>query len=159
MAGEPVQSTADSRGVRISGQTMDRPCSGAQRNSSGYPLQSPISPSLPLPRVTLCHHVWNGLYHLYTHSIRGRVEHQGRSGRVGHGRNPLPWPRRRRARESDRFVTPTVVTDRSYGAGHKTWEVLPVQCTTLSTRIPTFRPFVLIRSVVGYKYGALESWW
>ena len=30
--------------------------------SSGYLLQSPISPSLPLPRVTVCHHVCNGLY-------------------------------------------------------------------------------------------------
>ena len=59
---ESVQSTAGSRGVRISGQTMDRPCSEAQCKSSGYTLQSPISPSLPLPRVTVCHHVSNGLY-------------------------------------------------------------------------------------------------
>ena len=29
-AGESVQSTTGSRGVRISGQTMDRPCSEAQ---------------------------------------------------------------------------------------------------------------------------------
>ena len=43
-AGESVQSTAGSRGVRISGQTMDRPCSEAQCKCSGYPLQSPISP-------------------------------------------------------------------------------------------------------------------
>ena len=61
-AGESVQSTTGSRGVRISGQTMDRPCSEAQCKSSGYPLQSPISPLLPLPRVTVCHHVSNGLY-------------------------------------------------------------------------------------------------
>jgi hypothetical protein len=60
-AGVSVQSTAGSRGVRISGQTMDRPCSEAQCKSNGYPLQSPISPSLPLPRVTVCHHVLNGL--------------------------------------------------------------------------------------------------
>ena len=50
-----------SRGVRISGQTMGRPCSEAQCESSGYPLQSPVSPSLPLPRVTVCHHVSDGL--------------------------------------------------------------------------------------------------
>jgi len=49
--------------------------------------------------------------------------HQGRSGSAGRGRNHLLWPRRRCARESDKFVTPTLVTDRSYGAGHKTWEV------------------------------------
>ena len=67
--GESVQSTAGSRGVRISGQTMDRPCSEAQCKSSGYSLQSPISPSLPLPRVTMCHHVSNGLY-ILQHSER-----------------------------------------------------------------------------------------
>ena len=60
--GESVQSTAGSRGLRISGDTMDRPCSEAQCKSSGYTLQSPISPSLPLPRVTVCHHVSNSLY-------------------------------------------------------------------------------------------------
>jgi len=62
-AGESVQSTTGSRGVRISGQTMDRPCSNVECKSSGYPLQSPISPSLPLPHVTMCHHVLNGLYY------------------------------------------------------------------------------------------------
>jgi hypothetical protein len=61
-AGESVQSTTGSRGVRIRGQTMDRPRSEAQCKSTGYPLQSPISFSLPLPRVTVCHHVSNGLY-------------------------------------------------------------------------------------------------
>jgi len=62
LAGESVQSTAGSRGVRISGQTMDGPCTEVQWESSGYPLQLPISPLLPLPRVTACRHVSNGLY-------------------------------------------------------------------------------------------------
>ena len=70
-AGESVQSTAGIRGVRISGQTMDRPCSEAQCKSSGYPLQSPISPSLPLPHVTVCHHVSNSLY---SFPLRGWVK-------------------------------------------------------------------------------------
>jgi len=30
---------------------------------TGYPLLSPVSPSLPLPCVTLCHHVSTGVYH------------------------------------------------------------------------------------------------
>jgi len=30
--------------------------------STGYPLHSPISPSLPLPCVTVCHHISTGLY-------------------------------------------------------------------------------------------------
>ena len=29
---------------------------------TGYPLHSPVSPSLPLPYVTVCHHVSTGLY-------------------------------------------------------------------------------------------------
>jgi hypothetical protein len=62
-AWESVQSITGSREVRISGQTMDRQCYEVQCKSSGYPLQSPISPSLPLPRVTVCHHVSKGLYH------------------------------------------------------------------------------------------------
>ena len=65
-AGDSVQSTAGSRGVQISGRTMDRPCSEALCKSSGYPLQSPISPSLPLLSLTVCHHVSNGLYHPVT---------------------------------------------------------------------------------------------
>ena len=30
---------------------------------TGYPLHSPVSPSLPLPCITVCHHVSTGLYH------------------------------------------------------------------------------------------------
>jgi len=33
--------------------------------STGYPL--PVSPSLPLPCVTVCHHVSTGLYLLSSH--------------------------------------------------------------------------------------------
>ena len=31
--------------------------------STGYPLHSPVSPSLPLPCVTVCHHISNWLYY------------------------------------------------------------------------------------------------
>jgi hypothetical protein len=30
--------------------------------STGYPLHSPVSPSLPIPCVTVCHHISTGLY-------------------------------------------------------------------------------------------------
>jgi hypothetical protein len=30
--------------------------------STGYPLHSPVSPLLPIPRVTVCHHISTGLY-------------------------------------------------------------------------------------------------
>ena len=57
-----VQSTAGSRGVRISRQRLYRPCSDAQCKAAGYPLHSHLSPSLPLPCVTVCHQVPNALY-------------------------------------------------------------------------------------------------
>jgi len=42
------------------------------QHNAGYPLHSPFSPSLPLPCVTVCHHISSGLYNttLATHSIR-----------------------------------------------------------------------------------------
>ena len=68
-AGSSVQSTTGSRGVRISGSnagyTMFR-CSG---KSTGYPLRSPVSPSLPLPCVTVCHHISVGLYHRFKQPV------------------------------------------------------------------------------------------
>jgi len=35
--------------------------------NTGYPLHSPISPSLPLPCVTVCHHISTGLYYQPIH--------------------------------------------------------------------------------------------
>ena len=63
-AGASVQSSTDSRGVRISGSngsnagyTMFR----GSVKSTDYTLHSPVSPSLPLPCVTVCHHISTGL--------------------------------------------------------------------------------------------------
>ena len=61
-AGVSVQSTTGSQGVRISGQRLYRPCSDVQSKASGYSLHSHLSPSLPLPCVTVCHQVPNALY-------------------------------------------------------------------------------------------------
>jgi len=56
-AGASVQSTAGSRGVFISdsnaGYTMFR----GSVKSTGYPLHSLVSPSLPHPCVNVCHHI------------------------------------------------------------------------------------------------------
>ena len=41
---------------------LDRPRSEVKWNCTGYPLHSPVSPSLPLPCVTVCHQVPNELY-------------------------------------------------------------------------------------------------
>jgi hypothetical protein len=61
-AGASVQSTTGSRGVRISdsnaGYTMFRD----SVRSTGYTIHSPVSPSLPLPCVTVFHHISTGLY-------------------------------------------------------------------------------------------------
>ena len=52
-----VQSTAGSRGVRISGSNARYTMFLGSVKGTGYPLHSPVSPSLPLPCVTVCHHV------------------------------------------------------------------------------------------------------
>jgi len=42
---------------------LDTPCSRGGVKGTGYTLHSAVSPSLPLPCVTVCHHVSTGLYH------------------------------------------------------------------------------------------------
>ena len=61
-AGASVQSTVGSRGVRISGSNAGYTMFRGSVKSTGYPLHSPVSPSLPLPCVTACHHISIGLY-------------------------------------------------------------------------------------------------
>ena len=36
---------------------------------TGYPLHSPVSLSLPLLRVTVCHHISTGVYHSISDAI------------------------------------------------------------------------------------------
>jgi hypothetical protein len=65
LAGASVQSTTGSRGVRISGSNGNNAGYTTFRGSvtgTGYPLHSPVPPSLPHPCVTVCHHVSTGLY-------------------------------------------------------------------------------------------------
>ena len=68
-AGASVQSTTGSRGVRISGSNTGYTMFRGSVKSLGYPLHSPVSPSFPLPCVTVCHHISTGLYscRLYSH--------------------------------------------------------------------------------------------
>jgi len=60
-----VQSTTGSRVVRISGNNAGYTMFRGSVKSTGYPLHSPVSPSLPLPCVTVCHHIsaWVYLVH------------------------------------------------------------------------------------------------
>ena len=61
-AGASVQSTTGSRGVRISGSNARYNMFRGSAKSTGYPLHSPVSPSLLLPCVTVCHHISTGVY-------------------------------------------------------------------------------------------------
>jgi hypothetical protein len=60
-AGASVQSTTGSRGVRISGSNAEYTTFRGSVKNTGYPLHSPVSPSLPLPWFTVCHHISTGL--------------------------------------------------------------------------------------------------
>jgi len=62
-----VQSTTGSRGVRISGTNAGYTMFRGSVKSTGYPLHSRVSPSLPFPCVTVCHHISTGLYHRQFH--------------------------------------------------------------------------------------------
>ena len=60
-AGASVQSTTGSRGVRISGSNAEYTMFRGSVKGTGYPLHLSVSPSLPLPCVTECHHVSSGV--------------------------------------------------------------------------------------------------
>jgi hypothetical protein len=61
-AGASVQSTTGSRGGRISGSNTGYTMFRGSVKRTGYPLHSTFSPSIPLPCVTVCHHISTGLY-------------------------------------------------------------------------------------------------
>ena len=61
-ARESVQSTTGSRGVRINSSNAAYTMFRGSVESTGYALHSPVSLSLPLLCVTVCHHISNGLY-------------------------------------------------------------------------------------------------
>jgi hypothetical protein len=64
-AGLSVQSTTGNGGVRISGSNAGYAMFRGSAKSTGYPHHSPVSPSLRLPCVTVCHHISTGLYNMH----------------------------------------------------------------------------------------------
>ena len=56
--GRRVQSTTGSRGVHISGSNAGYTMFQGSVKSTGYPLNSPVSPLLPLPCVSVSHHTY-----------------------------------------------------------------------------------------------------
>jgi len=63
-AGASVQSTTGSRGVHISGSNAGYTMLRGSVKGTGYTLHSPVSPSLSLSCVTVCHHISAGVYWL-----------------------------------------------------------------------------------------------
>jgi hypothetical protein len=59
-----------SRYVRISGSNAGYTVFRGSVKGTGYPLHSPVSPSLPLPCVTVCHHISTGVYHHETNTVK-----------------------------------------------------------------------------------------
>ena len=72
-AGASVQSTTGSRGVRIRGNNAGYAMFRGSAKSTGYPLHSPVSPSLPLLCVTVCYHIST---EVYQHTLRNNTEEQ-----------------------------------------------------------------------------------
>ena len=64
-----VHSTTDNRGVRISGSNTGYTMFRGSVKGTGYTLHSPVSPSLPLPCVTVCHHISAGLLKLLIYIV------------------------------------------------------------------------------------------
>ena len=60
--------------MRISGSNAGYTMFRGSVKSTGYPLHSPVSPSLPIPCVNVCHHISTVLY--LQHTV-------GRDGSVG----------------------------------------------------------------------------
>jgi hypothetical protein len=57
-----VQSNNGSGSVRISGSIAGYTMFRGSVKSTAYPIHSPVSPSFPIPCVTVCHHISTGLY-------------------------------------------------------------------------------------------------
>ena len=53
----PFKSAGWARGVRVSGSNAAYTMFRGSVKGTGYPLHSAVSPSLPLPCVTVCHHI------------------------------------------------------------------------------------------------------
>ena len=65
-----VRSTTGSQGVRISGSNAGYTMFRGNVKDNGYPMHSPVSPSFPLPCVTVCHHISTGVYVISYYAFR-----------------------------------------------------------------------------------------
>jgi hypothetical protein len=75
-AGMSVQSTAGSGGVHISGSydsNAGYTMFWGSVKGTGYPLHSPVSPSLPRPCITVCSHISTGLYSICVKLLQAKT--------------------------------------------------------------------------------------
>ena len=83
LVGASVHLATGSRCVCISSSNAGYTTFGGSVKSTGYPFHSPFSPSLPLPCVTVCHHISTGLYnkdhtyHMWEAKLHLGAEHDG----------------------------------------------------------------------------------
>jgi len=68
-AGASVQSTTGSRGVLITSSNAGYTMFRGSVKGTGYPLHSPVSASLPLPCITMCHHISTEVYNRMSTTI------------------------------------------------------------------------------------------
>jgi len=76
LQGASIQSNTGSRVVCISGSNSGYTMFRGSVKSTGYPLHSPVSPSLPLPCVIVCHQISTGVYTVYTLTVRILLIHK-----------------------------------------------------------------------------------
>jgi hypothetical protein len=72
LAWASIQSATGSRVVRISGSNAGYNMFQSSVKSTVYTLHSPVSPSTPLPCVTVCHHVSTGICFPYVLKLTNR---------------------------------------------------------------------------------------
>ena len=79
--GASVHSSTGNRGVRISGSNAGYTMFRGSAKGTGYTLHSPFSPSLPLPCVTVCHHISTGVDKsfgdIFCHPVQGSTRLHG----------------------------------------------------------------------------------
>ena len=93
---QPAEPFEDVRTKDISGSNAGYTMFRGSMKGTGYPLHSPVSPSLPLPCVTVCHHISTGLY----------LQCPRRAGKFGNTSPRMRHLNRGYALPPDAFLTP-----------------------------------------------------
>jgi hypothetical protein len=85
-----VQSTTGSQGLRISSSNAGYTTFRSSVKSTVYHLHSPVSPSLPIPCATVCHHISTGVYNRFA-TFRRNIWNENPSFSDKSSRTLDPW--------------------------------------------------------------------